>query len=158
MKGKRSAPSRGTLEWVHRFIYYKGYYFEFFGKYMYNVVSLKRTEQCLMSVKHVYQSFWKPVNLSCNQKLSLFKDIRYKWIYLKKRQPYVKLWCPKHWYLVCWADLGNQVFIEVKKIREEFVWLSNYLRTNVTTTETASFPNSKKLIPQKLINNSTINI
>lgn len=39
MKGKRSAPSRGTLEWVHRFIYYKGYYFEFFGKY--NVVSIK---------------------------------------------------------------------------------------------------------------------
>ncbi|XP_011419126.3 uncharacterized protein [Magallana gigas] len=30
IRGKRSAPSRGTLEWVHRFIYYKGYYFEFF--------------------------------------------------------------------------------------------------------------------------------
>ncbi|XP_052706245.1 uncharacterized protein LOC128181767 isoform X2 [Crassostrea angulata] len=30
IRGKRSAPSRGTLEWVHRFIFYKGYYFEFF--------------------------------------------------------------------------------------------------------------------------------
>ena len=37
-KGKRSAPSRSTLDLTHRFIYYKGFYFEFFGKNLLNVI------------------------------------------------------------------------------------------------------------------------
>lgn len=48
IRGKRSAPSRGTLEWVHRFIYYKGYYFEFFGKY--NTVAEKDGKAYLLVI------------------------------------------------------------------------------------------------------------
>lgn len=29
-KGKRSAPARGIWDYTHRFIFYRGYYFEFF--------------------------------------------------------------------------------------------------------------------------------
>lgn len=33
IRGKWFVLFRGILEWVYWFIYYKGYYFEFFGKY-----------------------------------------------------------------------------------------------------------------------------
>ena len=36
-KGKREAPSRGTWSLSHRFIYYKGYYFEFLSKNLLNI-------------------------------------------------------------------------------------------------------------------------
>lgn len=40
---KREVPNRNTLEWAHRFIYYKGYYFEFGSNSKYNfVLCLKR--------------------------------------------------------------------------------------------------------------------
>lgn len=32
-KGKRDAPWRSTIALTHRFIYYKGYYFDFLSKY-----------------------------------------------------------------------------------------------------------------------------
>lgn len=48
IRGKRSPPSRGALEWVHRFIYYKGYYFEFFGKY--NAVAEKDGKAYLLVI------------------------------------------------------------------------------------------------------------
>ena len=39
-KGKRGAPSRNTWAVIHRFIYYKGYYFEYIGRNLVNAIIL----------------------------------------------------------------------------------------------------------------------
>ncbi|XP_061194329.1 uncharacterized protein LOC133202505 [Saccostrea echinata] len=42
-KGKRGAPTRGRLSYIHRFIYYRGKYFDFIGKSVV-VISNRRLE------------------------------------------------------------------------------------------------------------------
>lgn len=59
-KRKRRAPSRGVLEYTHRFIYYQGYYFEFSnrGKYK-HCLRLKNCYTCGERLVHypiVYKS------------------------------------------------------------------------------------------------------